>query len=66
MSGDTFNIRDFQDGVDKLDVSGYGFTSAGDMTIGVWNGQKTFIQFSATDVVYLQGIFTITDDDFIF
>jgi hypothetical protein len=35
------------------------------MTIGV-SGSQTYIQFSATDVVYLQSIFTITDDDFIF
>jgi VCBS repeat-containing protein len=59
------NIHDFQDGVDRLDVSGYGFTSAADMTIGT-SGSQTYIQFSATDVVYLQSIFTITDDDFIF
>jgi len=58
-------IHDFQDGIDKLDVSGYGFTSAADMTIGSVNG-VTRIQFSAVDYVDLQSIVTITDDDFIF
>ena len=58
-------IHDFQDGVDKLDVSGYGFTSASQMTIGTNNGQ-TYVDFGGGNYVYLQSIFTITDDDFIF
>ena len=59
------NIHDFQDGIDRLDVSGYGFTSASDMTIGV-NSGRTFIDFGGGNYVYLQSTFTITDDDFIF
>lgn len=58
-------IHDFQDGVDKLDVSGYGFTSASQMTIGTNNGQ-TYVDFGGGNYVYLQSIITITDDDFIF
>jgi len=58
-------IHDFQDGTDLIDVSGYGYTAVGDMTITVV-GADTLIDFGGGNSVLVAGNIAIGAGDFIF
>ncbi len=47
-------IWDFENGTDRLDVSGAGITSFADLTIGTF-GQFTTITAASGDIIYLRG-----------
>lgn len=62
-------IRTFQDGVDKIDVSGFGFTSFEEFEDAVSSrGQRTEIDFGDGDVLTISGVSAANLDasDFIF
>jgi len=58
-------ITDFQDGIDLIDFSAFGFTSTADFVI-TQPGDTVISIDGGNDQVHLTGVPTLTDDDFIF
>ena len=58
------NKRQFQDGIDQIDVSGYGITSFGQLNIT--DATNSVIDFDGVNSVTVNDMALLTLDDFIF
>jgi len=58
-------IGDFEDGIDQINVSGYGFTSFAQLNISVGTSSSE-IDFNGVDNVTVADVTSLTSDDFIF
>ena len=60
-------IRDFEDGIDRIDLSNFGFTSMTQFTVSVW-GTGARLDFNGSDGLLLHFVdpSDLDDSDFIF